>query len=237
MRVAATLGIALVMGSIHALHVVGSAQTAPVVLSADDIGDTYDKAPELLRAAKTWVGLFIVNDKGGGEEIPSKIATARVRFIHTAEANGGQKIAITPPGATLLVSGVRSIRQGPAITAAQAVELRHEEPEARVTFRERLYSIRLASDDPAYCDAVISLTSDAVTQKLFDAKSPGLQWSCDEPHFKIHWAGDLDRDGHLDMLVTFSEKYSYYPRQLLLSSAARAPNLVTEVARYDRFSE
>src|SRR5262245_65556102 len=68
-------------------------------------------------------------------------------------------------------------------------------------------------------------------QKLFDAAGPGttndpaLVVSCDEPHFTVHWAGDLDRDGRLDMLVTFSHKYSYHPRQLLLSSGARSGEL------------
>ena len=84
---------------------------------------------------------------------------------------------------------------------------------------------------------MVTLSGDAVTQRVFDIGGPSARFSCDEPHFRIHWAGDLDRDGRLDMLVTFSEKYSYYPRQLLLSSAARLPNLVGEVARYERFSQ
>jgi hypothetical protein len=47
----------------------------------------------------------------------------------------------------------------------------------------------------------------------------------------------LDRDGRLDLLVTFSQKYSYHPRQLLLSSGARSGELLAEVARYDRIAE
>lgn len=96
------------------------------------------------------------------------------------------------------------------------------------------------SKEPNYCDAVITLTQGGRRQKLFDAAGPGttndpaLVVSCDEPHFTVHWAGDLERDGRLDMLVTFSKKYSYYPRQLFLSSGARSDELVTEVARYDR---
>ena len=99
------------------------------------------------------------------------------------------------------------------------------------------------SKEPNYCDAVIILTQGERTQKLFDAAGPGttndpaLVVSCDEPHFTVHWAGDLDRDGRLDMLVTFSHKYSYHPRQLFLSSGARSDELVAEVARYERFAE
>jgi hypothetical protein len=39
------------------------------------------------------------------------------------------------------------------------------------------------------------------------------------------------------MLVTFSHKYSYHPRQLFLSSGAPPGELVAEVARYERFAE
>jgi hypothetical protein len=99
------------------------------------------------------------------------------------------------------------------------------------------------SKEPNYCDAVIILTQAGRRQELFDAAEPGttndpaLVVSCDEPHFTVHWAGDLDRDGRLDMLVTFSHKYSYHPRQLFLSSGARSDELVAEVARYERFAE
>jgi hypothetical protein len=155
------------------------------------------------------------------------------------------KIETTPPNATLLMYGVPNITPGPAITAAQFVDLWQDDPEEQIRIGERLYTIRLVSQEPDYCDAVISLTSGAITQRLFDSKNPRPHpggdpyrvWTCDDPHFRIHWAGDLDRDGQLDMVVTFSEKYSYHPRQLLLSSAARPPDLVAEVARYERFSQ
>ena len=104
-------------------------------------------------------------------------------------------------------------------------------------------TIHLESRQASLCDGVITLSSGGRTQKLFDATEPGatrdpdLVLACDDPHFKIHWAGDLDRDGRLDMLVTFSHKYSYVPNQLLLSSAARSPDLVAEAGRYERFSQ
>lgn len=228
MRVAALIGVALV---------VGVAQSAPVVLSSDDIGDDYEEAPESLAPARSWLGLFITGTKSGEGPAQSQVAAAAVRFVRSGEPGGGLKMETTPAKATLLVSGVRHVAPGPAITAAQFLDLGHEQPAAQVKLGERLYIVRLISREPGYCDAVVSLTSEGVTQKLFDMGKPGAHWPCDEPHFRIHWAGDLDRDGELDMLVTFSQKYSYHPRQLLLSSAARSPDLVAEVARYERFSQ
>ena len=227
-RVAALIGVALV---------VGVAQSAPVVLSSDDIGDNYDEAPESLAPARSWLGLFITETKPGEGPAQSQVAVAAVRFVKSGEPSGGLKMETTPAKATLLVSGVRNVAPGPAITVAQFLDLWHEEPAAQVRLGERLYIVRLISREPGYCDSVVSLTSEGVTQKIFDISKPGAHASCDEPHFRIHWAGDLDRDGELDMLVTFSEKYSYHPRQLLLSSAARSPDLVAEVARYERFSQ
>ncbi len=89
--------------------------------------------------------------------------------------------------------------------------------------------------DPHLCDALITLSHRNTRQKLYEPGQSGF--ACDEPHFDILWAGDLDRDGKLDLLVTFSSKYSYYPRQLFLSSSSRPEDLVSEVARYERFAQ
>jgi len=61
----------------------------------------------------------------------------------------------------------------------------------------------------------------------------GQPFDCDAPHFSVQWAGDLDGDGRLDLVTTFSPKYSWYPRRLYLSSAARAGELVGLVAVLD----
>lgn len=52
----------------------------------------------------------------------------------------------------------------------------------------------------------------------------------DDPHFTVIWAGDLDRDGKLDLVVNLSRKYSVHPFRLLLSSKAVNGRLVRDVA-------
>ena len=102
---------------------------------------------------------------------------------------------------------------------------------------QRLYTLRLVSRDPEQCDAVISLTSDGVTQTLFDVRKMPADLSCDGPHFTVHWAGDLDRDGRLDLLVTFSREVQLLPKTVAPIRRPHARSaLVAEVARYDRSS-
>lgn len=117
-----------------------------------------------------------------------------------------------------------------------------EQHEAEFRLGKQLYTVRLESTAADLCDGIISLTSSGRIQRLFDAtqpgttRQPGLAVACDEPHFKIHWAGDMDRDDRLDMLVTFSRKYSHFPTQLLLSSVASPGDLVGEGASSERFA-
>ena len=97
------------------------------------------------------------------------------------------------------------------------------------------YTLRLDSADPYLCDAVITIALSGRSQSLYDPA--GSPFACDEPHFTIHWSGDLDRDGHLDLVVAFSSKYSYHPRQILLSSAAAPGELVGQAGGYERFAQ
>ena len=94
------------------------------------------------------------------------------------------------------------------------------------------YRLVLDGEDPGACDAVISLTDDRTTQELFTMADAEL--GCGEPHFSIHWAGDLDGDGKLDLVTTFSSKYSIHPRQLYLSSGAEPGDLVALAAVSER---
>ena len=227
---------------ISAVALAALLQAGPAILSSDDIGDAYpDTPPADLRARQTWLGLFIT-DSGSGHA--SRVETTQVSFVPRPTSSGIEyRIVTTPPGAALLISGVPRLSVGPAVTLGRAIDLSADEREAEFSLGNQVYRIRLEFREPDYCDAVITLASGGRSQKLFDAREPGatrdptLVVVCDDPHFRIHWAGDLDRDDRLDLLVTFSHKYSYFPTQLLLSSAARSGDIVAEVGRYERFSQ
>lgn len=55
---------------------------------------------------------------------------------------------------------------------------------------------------------------------------------CNDTWPSILWAGDLDRDGAIDLLLELSAHYAGSEQALFLSSAARGTELVGEVARF-----
>lgn len=58
------------------------------------------------------------------------------------------------------------------------------------------------------------------------------EWCCDEAFPHLLWAGDLDRDGALDLLVEASHHYNVSTYVLFLSTAAREGDLVGKVAEF-----
>jgi hypothetical protein len=89
----------------------------------------------------------------------------------------------------------------------------------------RRYGLRVQASRSDLADARVVLTDGRRTQVLYSADGVA-----DEPHFDVVWAGDLDRDGQLDLIVNLSRKYSVHPYRLLLSSKAAPNQLVGEAA-------
>ena len=91
---------------------------------------------------------------------------------------------------------------------------------------KRRYELRVQAVHPHLTDARVILTDGRrTTQVLYSADG-----FVDDPHFNVIWAGDLDRDGQLDLVVDLHRKYSWHPRQLLLSTKASRRQLVGEAA-------
>jgi hypothetical protein len=56
---------------------------------------------------------------------------------------------------------------------------------------------------------------------------------CDQDAWGLRWAGDLDGDGKVDLLLTAGTHYSVTVTRLFLSSKAKKGELVREVAKYE----
>lgn len=206
------------------LFVAGSLLAEPSVLSSEDFQDNYsrEQPPEHLKVGN-WRGLYVRPEGSRIEDARIDLAVRRDRDLVIYD------IVPQPPGAAFLFSELPSLPSGRAVTVARNIHIWENDKTAQFRIGSRNYRVELRSSDPELCDAVVTLSHEGTTQKLFPSEPPS-EVSCDGPHFRIHWAGDLDRDGRLDLLVTFSGKYSYYPRELLLSSAAGHATLVKRVA-------
>lgn len=216
----------------------------PVILLPDQIaGEWYDEIPGEVLGVREWMGLFPGDSPGDTTASGSRfhLSPADVRFAPFAGApTPTWRVQTAPQGARMLLAGVPALESGPVVRVGGERYLWRDRPEVEYLLGGRTWTIRLEGT-PETCDAVIRIESGGVRQVLLDARQPdprsGLAgMSCDEPHFEIHWAGDLDGDGHLDLVTTLSRKYSYHPVQVWLSSRAEAGDLMIEVARYDRFS-
>jgi len=206
------------------------APPAPLVLIGADIGEAcYDEAPAELSGPRSWVGLYLGVDG-------SRLAAATVRFV--PEADGAFTVftlTADPPGPHLLFSGVEAVSPGPAETVvAWPVGLTETGASIDLPLGRNEYRVHLESSDPYLCDAAVWLELGGRAQRLYGPEEATS--SCDEPHFDVSWAGDLDRDGRLDLVVSFSSKYSHHPRLLLLSSAAGPDQLVGPAALFERFA-
>lgn len=98
----------------------------------------------------------------------------------------------------------------------------------RVRLGERRYQVRLESRRDDLSDAVVVLTDGRRRQTLFT-----VDGFADDPRLEVEWAGDLDRDGRLDLVVILSHKYTMLPHHLLLSSKAATGQLVGEAAVFE----
>jgi hypothetical protein len=107
--------------------------------------------------------------------------------------------------------------------------LRHREP-LRIALGARKYELVLRGSREDLTDAEVVLTEGHRTQVLYSTDG-----FVDEPVFLVKWAGDLDGDGLLDVVVVLTRKYSVHPYRLLLSSLAAPDELVAEAARFEVF--
>jgi hypothetical protein len=105
--------------------------------------------------------------------------------------------------------------------------LRYREP-LHIALGERRYQLTLRGSREDLTDAQVILSDSDRAQVLYSTDG-----FVDEPAFEVNWAGDLDGDGLLDLVVLLTRKYSVHPYRLLLSSLAAPEELVGEAASFE----
>jgi hypothetical protein len=200
-------------------------QPQGTVLTAGDIQEPHLRRRPVAVEGRQWLGLRMLGDS-------SRVERVEAAWVGSVELGDSMfALDVRPTGLTLLVSDVPGVAPGPAITLTE-FELGLWPGEAQAfALGARTYTLQVQATDPALCDATVTLSHGVVSQELYMPDE--LSASCDEPHFSVQWAGDLDGDGRLDLVTTLSPKYSLYPRRLFLSSAAPEGMLVGLVAAFD----
>lgn len=196
-----------------------AAAETPLIL-ASDAHWTGDALPE-----QGWLALC--EDGQGTELLPARITT-----VTAGEGVDIVQTGCAPSHTTVLFHSTPGLAAGPVTPARpSAKDLYERGTPVPLELAGRSYTLVLEASDEQLADARIVLHDGIRLQVLFEMNGTG-----DEPHFTVVWAGDLDRDGLLDLVMTMSGKYSYHPRALFLSSRAVDGEIVHEVAQTDDFS-
>jgi hypothetical protein len=149
-----------------------------------------------------------------------------IRDLQREPGDDFDQVSVQPmPEMDYAVRCVPQLRAGPVRNARVVNEYLTRDQPLKIELGERRYEVRLESTRDDLFDARVVLSEGRRMQVLYSAGG-----FSDEPHYVIEWAGDLDRDGRLDLVATLSRKYSLHPHTLLLSSWASGSALVGKVA-------
>lgn len=129
------------------------------------------------------------------------------------------------PDVTWAVRCIPGLRAGKIHDAHVVSHDLHYQGPLDISLGKRRYQVHVQAKAPSLADAKVILAHGGRTQVLYSADG-----FADDPHFDIEWAGDLDADGKLDLIVNLSRKYSEHPHRLLLSSKASGTQLVGQAA-------
>ena len=177
--------------------------------------------------AGRWGGAGWVGWRNDGDRLERVQFDVRPR--PKSDANDEDEVTVvTTPEVNFAVRCVPEITPGPILNARiQEHDLAYHGP-LHIALGTRKYQLQLDGKDPSLADARVILRDGRRSQVLYSADG-----FVDEPHFQIVWAGDLDRDGKLDLVVNIHRKYSWHPYRLLLSSKAVGKSLVGEAALFE----
>jgi hypothetical protein len=215
--------------TIAALALLALQAPAPPNHSLLILDEPYPEKEVAQLTTQTWQGLFL--DGASAPRIAPVTLELGERGPGCPVEDAVVEVRSRPAGAQYAVTS-RAIRAGAVTTVRRdypASLSASENREISLALGNRRYVLRREGVRDDLADARVVLTEGGATQVLFERPEV-----VDEPHFTLHWAGDLDRDGRLDLIVTLSHKYSVFPTRLLLSSGAQASALVGVAARLDR---
>ncbi len=189
------------------------------------------------RTGERWLGLHVSDH--GSLLLPYRL---RVEAVHDGivdddkEQKTGKAVSVDlPVQPSFLVKGAIVLREGPVITVLEGEKTLEKVSPLNLNLTERSYVLKIVGDeDMEKCseqllprNAKLVLASGDSAQVLYSLKECG-----NDAGWTLLWAGDLDRDGKLDLYVSVNQHYNVSERKLFLSSSAEEGQLVREVAEF-----
>ena len=199
------------------------------------------------RDGETWLALQVEGDDAALVATRVQVRAVRDQLLDEPDqATGrevssalGDKALMFLRGGNLVAGWIESARVTPAERESAAP------PRYAIGFHGRNYRITTTcrvSDDSSVeqmqFDCRVMLDDGMQAQRLFDLggySSPGSTavLTSDDGNARLIFAGDLDRDGRLDLIFDVSDHYNVSRPTLFLSSQAAAGELVRQVAQYE----
>lgn len=220
------------------LAVVGSMAVSVVYSADDEIAiirtGTYHGNEVITDSGPGWFGLFRVDSTC--ELLPVAV-TVRQAYDPIIGDSTGKRVDIDRPGEPLIVvTGIERLEAGPVPTSFagdQFVNLGQE-----IDFAEKggyPYSLsavgearlRNGSGEMLYYNYSLVLRHADTRQTIIEYPVLALDGLP-----TLMWAGDLDRDGRLDLIMNLTNHYNVHLYALFLSSEAGPGELVRKVAEF-----
>ena len=191
---------------------------------------------------QVWLGLYV-----NGREAVLRYSKIQVRTVFDDVTDYGTKrktgksvsvrgphkpVLLMRPGMGLVPGSVISVFNQKKLNFGRTLE----KFPVRLKLGQRSYVLKVVSPDknPSPCreqafprNAKLVLVTGKSSQTLYTLGDCG-----NDPYWYLVWAGDLDRDGKLDLYVNVTQHYDVSERKLFLSARARKGRLVKEVAAF-----
>jgi hypothetical protein len=193
------------------------------------------------RTGERWLGLYVTDHSSTLLSYRLTVETVHDGIVdQDAEQETGKDVSVDLPlDPVFLVKGATMLSAGPVTTVfsgnANFEKTLEKVSPINLKLGEVSYVLKVVgADDNSKCsehafprNAKLVLVSGESAQILYSLEECG-----NEPYWHLLWAGDLDRDGRLDLYVSVTQHYNVSERKLFLSSQAGDDHLVKEVAEF-----